>query len=320
MIKSDNFEKYIEDLEFIEWVNSDFKIHAEKWSKVQNADSQNVSQAIAFVESLNFEDEEINPRLKSELFNKIEDSIDAAQVVKLEPKTSKRNIRYLVPALVAASLLLLVTFFFPSSDLVEFNTDLAEISKHQLPEASTITLNAGSKISYSESKFTEKRTLNFEGEGFFDVEKGSRFTVETSLGKVEVLGTSFNVHARENTFEVFCRTGKVKVSNPESNSFVILTPGESSVMTNNKISKLNIDNPSDSWLNGKFYYKNKSLGFIAKEIERQFDVTINIDPVKAKELYTGFFENKDINEALKSVCWPLNLSFEKTSKGTFTIK
>jgi transmembrane sensor len=47
-------------------------------------------------------------------------------------------------------------------------------------------------MSYSDD-WSKERTLSLEGEAFFEVQKGSKFSVVTSDGIVEVLGTSFDV-------------------------------------------------------------------------------------------------------------------------------
>ncbi len=46
-------------------------------------------------------------------------------------------------------------------------------------------------------------------EGFFKVQKGNKFIVHTPAGDVEVMGTSFNVFAREEASKVSCVTGKL---------------------------------------------------------------------------------------------------------------
>ena len=51
----------------------------------------------------------------------------------------------------------------------------------------------GVKFQFDKKRFTDERIIQLRGEAFFEVEKGSRFVVQTGKGAVEVLGTSFNV-------------------------------------------------------------------------------------------------------------------------------
>ena len=73
-------------------------------------------------------------------------------------------------------------------------------------------LNSKSTITFNKHNWDTNRTLELNGEAFFDVEKGNTFTVKTSQGNVSVLGTEFNVNASVDFFRVSCYEGKVKVS------------------------------------------------------------------------------------------------------------
>ena len=85
-----------------------------------------------------------------------------------------------------------------------------------LPDNSIVTLRGGSELSYAPYWWFADRSLQFEGEAFFDVEKGSSFTVQSDNGVTQVLGTSFSIYANDENYEVFCKTGKVKSSFPSN--------------------------------------------------------------------------------------------------------
>ena len=77
--------------------------------------------------------------------------------------------------------------------VVVFATGYNEQKQISLPDGSSVWLNASSQISYDSKA---PRTLNLEGEAFFDVAKDKEhpFTVETPDNiKITALGTSFNV-------------------------------------------------------------------------------------------------------------------------------
>ena len=77
--------------------------------------------------------------------------------------------------------------------------------------------------------------MHFTGEGFFSVQKGSRFKVVSQQGIVEVLGTQFNILSRKGTYEVACVEGKVKVHDSKKISGVILTAGLNTTLINYKL-------------------------------------------------------------------------------------
>lgn len=182
-----------------------------------------------------------------------------------------------------------------------------------LPDESQITLNAESSVSYNKLLWLFDRNVVFAGEGFFEVTKGSRFTVSTTSGNVEVLGTSFNVFARSKKFEVACVTGKVKVYNTKNS--VILTPGSTTTSQIALLSSpVSFDKDITAWKHGEFYFNNARLSDVVAELERQYNIDIELK-VKRERYYTGFFKNNDIDVALKMVCIPLGLQYDtKSSK------
>ena len=93
-----------------------------------------------------------------------------------------------------------------------YATTIAENRVIDLPDDSSVTLNESSEISFSDDTWGEERRINLLGEAFFEVEKGKPFRVVTTQGMVEVLGTSFNVKARDSLFSVVCYEGLVRVN------------------------------------------------------------------------------------------------------------
>jgi len=78
-----------------------------------------------------------------------------------------------------------------------------------LPDHSTIELNAQSTVTYHPYWFKFRRTITLDGEAFFMVMHGNQFKVISSRGQTSVLGTSFNIYSREDSYSVTCFTGKV---------------------------------------------------------------------------------------------------------------
>ena len=132
------------------------------------------------------------------------------RVVRMQPRRSFMRIAAAVAVLIAAAV------FYISTLDETFTAQYAQRTEVVLPDASEVILNSGSKLSYSERKWDEERKLSLEGEAFFKVAKGEKFTVNTSLGSVSVLGTQFNVKSREGFFEVTCYAGLVRVDYQET--------------------------------------------------------------------------------------------------------
>jgi len=213
---------------------------------------------------------------------------------------------------IAASLTILLSLSFYFSRETSIKTDFGTTQNIILAENSVVTLNAKSKLTYS-NFFKYNRNLYLNGEAFFQVEKGSKFTVNTTLGKVEVLGTKFNVSNSDGFFEVICYEGKVSVT-LKNNKIIILTPDESFQLYNTK-TELRVDKTQKSplWITNESSFKNVPFKIILKKITNQYGVQFNYPKSIENIIFTGTFTHNDIDIALKSVCIPLNLKYKMSS-------
>lgn len=207
--------------------------------------------------------------------------------------------------------MLLITFNFFSSDFEKVSTQFADTRTVDLPDASFVTMNACSQLKIYKEDWDEERVIKLDGGAFFNVEKGNAFKVETDNGIVEVLGTSFNVYARGDQFKVYCATGKLRV-NTEGQQETILLLGQSVILRNNqyKFWEKTPDNiAQDNWMKGEYVYNANALSDVIAEIQRQFDVKIEIDQQLLEKYYTGSFYSGNLENALMKVFWPLKLDY-----------
>jgi len=223
-----------------------------------------------------------------------------------------RNLRVYWSAAASIVLIALLTtiYFYQSTD----QNHIVAASKGQhleftLPDGSEMKVNADSKVTYSASTFTEKRVLELNGEVFFSVQKGKPFVVKTHMGTVEVLGTTLNVFARGEKFNVSCLTGKVKVTVADQS--VTILPGEKVEWVGGVLKKTNIGNGENevAWVRGEFSFDNIPLISIFDEIERQFDVRITAKGINNR-FFTGTFKNTNLSEALETICSVMDLDYE----------
>ena len=185
-------------------------------------------------------------------------------------------------------------------------TEKVEIS---LPDNSKVNLNAGSYISFNEDNWQDARTLELSGEALFSVAKGSKFTVETEMGQVSVLGTVFNVVQRQGLFEVTCYEGRVLVEIPGQESKE-LTAGEGIKLLEKKLTDFKTATANPSWVNDKSVFKSTPYHMIIGELERQYGVTIDATAIDKNVIFTGSFTHQDLETALKAVTLPLDLSYQ----------
>jgi ferric-dicitrate binding protein FerR (iron transport regulator) len=192
----------------------------------------------------------------------------------------------------------------------------------QLPDGSSIELNAGSEAKYHPFRWFVKRDVRFEGEGFFEVQKGKPFRVISEFGTTTVLGTSFNVFSRDDVYKVACKTGKVMVASAGKPDPVILNPGQQVVLKAGTIMKETENykgNEPFLWRENQFLFFATPIADVAREIERQYGIKI-----KTQEgidgIFTGnFTRNLDVEEVLMNVCKPLGYTFVRQDNQNYTI-
>jgi transmembrane sensor len=232
---------------------------------------------------------------------------------KIEEKESAKIVR-INPFLlisIAASLALLLTFYFIFVRPETVATPKGQHLSYILPDGSEVWLNADSKIKYGSFTIESERKVTLTGEAFFTVKKGGPFEVETAFGKVIVLGTSFNVNLRDNSLEVACFRGSVQVADRNGHQ-VKLKSGETTRLKDTTLtpaSRFNAEKEA-SWLTGDFYFDGVALEKVIAELERQFNIEITYEN-KTNRTYTGYFNNKDLDEALQLVFQPMSLKFKK---------
>lgn len=215
------------------------------------------------------------------------------------------------------AVLLTTSYFLLYNNDTNYTTEFAETKTFNLPDNSEVILNANSNVSYVKKEWENNRNLTLDGEAFFKVQKGEKFTVNTEIGNVTVLGTQFNVKERANYFEVKTYEGLVSVTYKDT--LVKLPKGTIFKVVNGIIdTNTTFDTTEKSWLQKESNFKSTQLKFVLKEIENQFGYTITTNNINLETLYSGGFTHLDINVALQSVTIPLQLSYKIDGK-TITI-
>jgi transmembrane sensor len=225
-------------------------------------------------------------------------------------------------AAAAALALVISTGAFMRLHSVEVNSQLGEHTTHVLPDGSIVELNASSGISYHPYWWSFSREINFEGEAFFEVEPGSNFAVISNNGTTEVLGTSFNINARGDRYNVFCRTGKVRVSNAQA--AVTIMPNMSATLRETTRFDVEDDISEASvlgWTKNQLTFSSVQLAELTAELEMQYAVEIQIGiPSPVHVICSANFEKpKTAEEAIALICAGNGLDYRKLGDAKFMI-
>jgi len=210
----------------------------------------------------------------------------------------------------AASILLLATWFlWPKSQLVTYELAKGEEKEGVLPDESMFKLNGESTLAFDKGLWKKDRTLELNGEAFFSVKKGSKFTVKTPNGSVQVLGTQFNVWSREGVLEVKCQSGRVAVLSIDGKVLDELNPKDAiRVKKNAMTDKWELQNPENAnWGAAISSYKNAKLSTVLNEMEQRYNIEINAEGIDLNELISCSFRYKDLDLALKTCLLPLGI-------------
>lgn len=259
-----------------------------------------IAEASANLEAPYFDEEAHYSKLKQRMSSR-----------RLEPKRSYNTAFYLKIAAVFVVIFAGSLLFFQNSP-EEFSTGTSEIASFALPDDSAIVLNADSEFSYQPEKWNFQRSLHLQGEAFFKVKKGKKFTVETNKGSVTVVGTEFTVKSRNDEFEVRCYEGAVIVSFAQKE--VLLKRNQSFLGTGNSVlGVVKFNDAIPTWAVQESSFEGVPLREVIRELEEQFGVEINSRNIDLDQLFTGSFTHSDIEIALKAVTVPLQIKFTAES-------
>jgi len=226
---------------------------------------------------------------------------NTSKVRKLNPFSNLLKIAALIAVILAG-------YLYVGSLDSKVQTKIAEKQTFLLPDDSEVALNANSTITYNKKKWTDLRELTLDGEAYFKVIKGNRFSVNTPSGIVSVLGTQFNVYARNDLFHISCYEGLVSVA---FNDTIIKLPAGSYLQVKNGIltDHTSTSKSSPNWALGESSFSNAPIDLVLEELQRQYPIKLTANYSNTNPRFTGSFTHGDLNLALKSICDPLRLAY-----------
>lgn len=298
------------DDQFIQWVKLGQPADSPwgQWVLNHPEKSSEVAEAAQMITALQF-DESPTPNIDTDqLWNRINSTI--AKEKETPVVTLKRpGIFRIVGYAAAAALAALVMFQVWMNGGEEIYAPKGQTMAHVLPDQSEVQLNADSKITYDKDDWGKERNLVLEGEAYFKVEKGQKFSVKTQHGTITVLGTSFNIYSRKDAFKVHCTSGRVEVRTNKNNSVVLTPDTKTSLSASGTLVKESLEKAqSVDWLDKIYRFDRIPLHVVFGAVGRQFNVEITMDAGISDRLFTGSFDATDLNKALNVICFPMELS------------
>ena len=190
-----------------------------------------------------------------------------------------------------------------------------------LPDGTRVWLNSESTFRFPTDFASGSREVWLNGEAYFKVARdtASAFTVHLPLGKINVLGTSFNVSAyqNDNKWHTVLVKGKVKVSSV--NGDITLKPSDMYTVDNltGQGSMRTVDTDIyTSWVDGKFYFNAFSFEEIVRKLERWYDFEMLYEDDAIRNMhFTGTInKHKPMEEVLHFLEKTTNIRFKINGK------
>ena len=178
-------------------------------------------------------------------------------------------------------------------------------------------------LRYKKSSWKSERNVKIKGEAYFNVESGQvPFIVNSDNLTVTVLGTKFNVKHRDDMIEVAVNKGKVQVSDVAHEKHILLLAGQMSRFTDGEPpeqpQKLPFAN-YPGWTQNKLMFYQDNLANVCREIERRFDVQVQLSNQKLAGItVTGVLETDSIESVLSTLSILIQQQY-RFEKGVYVI-
>lgn len=178
-----------------------------------------------------------------------------------------------------------------------------------LPDGSTVHLRKGGSIRYATSFTNAVRRIELKGEAWFQVQSDPKhpFLISTDNATIKVLGTSFLVHSTDIGDEVIVSSGKVSMSDKQTDSKqVILTAGQKAILSHGDLLQETVsDSNYLAWKTGILEFKNTPLHdaitALADYYDLQFTISDSLNRAVQQLNINARFKDQPISEVLEEL-------------------
>jgi len=178
----------------------------------------------------------------------------------------------------------------------------------RLPDGTFAHLAPNSRLEQAQ---TNVREVRLEGRAFFAVahDRERPFVVHAPGGRVRVLGTRFEVEARDSVVRVVVVDGRVEVGG--SGGSVQIGEGERTDVERDGVPSRprRVDNVYAliGWMRNALVFQSTPLTSVAREIEQRYDTDVEIrDPALRDRVVTAAFADQSLDEVVAVVCSVVN--------------
>lgn len=187
----------------------------------------------------------------------------------------------------------------------------------QLPDASSVSLNKNSSVTYAAAPLSGERKVKLKGEAFFEVKKtGKPFRVYVNNTVVTVLGTSFYIDGRSEQTAVQVKTGLVQVVH--NRDTVLLHPGEKISLRNEAdtlVKEVAHGRLFEVFVSGEIVCDNTLLSDLVELLRQEYGAIIVLgDSTVGNMTITTTFKDMSLDEILNVVQQTLGVKVDRKDK------
>lgn len=197
------------------------------------------------------------------------------------------------------------------SRMIEVHTNPGVVSAFRLPDGSQVWLNAGSTLKYPSDFVADRREVELQGQGYFEVARDEKKPFIVQAGPdyaVEVLGTTFDMAAYEDeeAIQTTLVEGSVKLhlrtidGKPFSRK---LEPNEKAEFERDtrRLAVATVNTEYDTaWKNGEIIFRNHPMEQVLKVLSRHYHVKFRVqDPQVLKSIITAKFKDEQLPQVME---------------------
>ncbi|MEQ7800020.1 FecR domain-containing protein [Pedobacter sp. ASV1-7] len=189
-----------------------------------------------------------------------------------------------------------------------------------LADGTKVWLNANSKLKYPTRFTTTQRTVELEGEAYFEVarmkKEGKRipFYVKSRSQTVAVLGTEFNINSFGDQITTTLVEGKVALTHHSQSAKHLLAPNDQIIYKENThtYEKKKVDPYYfTAWKDGAFAFDNTPLTLVMEDIARWYNVQIDYESDVSDVYFSGKISKmENIKTLLQTIQWTGSVKFK----------
>ena len=202
---------------------------------------------------------------------------------------------------------------------VSISSNLGEKFSHTLPDNSKVYLNENSTLTYHPYWWSFNRDVQFEGEAFFEVEKGKTFTVKSEKGNTSVLGTSFNINSRHD-YTVYCKTGRVAVDTGDKLNLTLLNPNQLVSFNGESPLKRDVEDENTilNWRKTYLNFESTPVIEVFAQLEKIYNVNLNYESSEFLNLnYSANYEKPvNVEDVLKMLSLNFNFTYSENNNNS----